>query len=78
VTGAPDQARQPENLIQGLLREIDRVEESARTYDSLPGGVGALGAALMRNSITIARAAIAGGDVIAMLRAYADLQGYES
>lgn len=65
-----------ENIIEGIQRQCDRVREILPLYDEIPTGVFA--ATMMRNSIKAAEAAIASGDVLAMLAAYKDLEGYEA
>lgn len=66
----------PENIIEGIQRQCDRVRKILPLYDEIPTGVFA--ATMMRNSIKAAEAAIASGDVLAMLSAYKDLEGYEA
>lgn len=66
----------PENIIEGIQRQCDRAREILPLYDEIPTGVFA--ATMMRNSIKAAEAAIASGDVLAMLAAYKDLEGYEA
>lgn len=66
-----------ENLIEGIQRQCTRLREDVLPhYDAIPTGVFA--ASMMRASIKMAEAAIASGDVIAMLKAYNDLEGYEA
>ena len=63
------------NLIEGLMAEIERNEELARVYDTIP--TGALGAMLIRQDLKRARAAIASGDVIEEMRVYDALKNNE-
>lgn len=62
------------NLIDGLLKEINRVRELIKEYESLPDNAGFFGASMMKNSIANAEKAIASGDVVAELKAYQDLK----
>ncbi|MPS27593.1 MAG: hypothetical protein E2576_11170 [Alcaligenaceae bacterium] len=71
-----DTGERPENLIEGIQRQCNRVREILPLYDEIP--TGAFAAAMMRRSIAGAELAIARGDVIAMLAAYRDLAGYEA
>lgn len=64
------------NIIDGILNEIDRVQELVLEYESLPSGAGMLGAALMKQSIAHGKKVISSGDAIEALRAYADLQSH--
>ncbi|WP_323017755.1 hypothetical protein [Castellaniella sp.] len=50
-------------------------EDVLPEYDAIP--TGAFAARLMRQSIRAAEAAIASGDVVAMVSAYGDLEGYQ-
>lgn len=66
----------PENLTEGLLREMDRCRELARQYESI-GPAGWFGRANIVASIKAAEGAIASGDAVEMLRCYERLQGHE-
>lgn len=46
-------------------------------HEALPGGAGMIGAALMRAELDIAARALASGDVVAIVRSYAELKGFE-
>lgn len=61
-----------------LPREMARVRELLPIYDGLPGGAGMFAATLMRADLDKAANALAEGDVVAMIRIYADLTGYKS
>ena len=61
------------NLIEGLQEELTRNREVLTEYEAIP--TGAFGALMIRQAITAAEAAIASGDVVAMLRCYKELQG---
>lgn len=65
----------PDTLAAALPREMVRVAGLIPLYRQVENG--GLAAALMQASIDRAQEAIAGGNVIEMLRAYADLQEYE-
>lgn len=66
-----------ENLMTGLLSQMNRVRETITEYERLPGGVGMIGASLMRQDIARAERAIASGDVIEMLVCYSKLESVE-
>ena len=63
-----------ETLAEALPREQQRVRELLPMYDAVPNGNFA--AAMMRNSLARAEQAATSGDVVAMLAAYEDLNGY--
>ena len=65
-----------DSLADALPREIERVQELLPLYDEIPTGIFA--STMMRNSINAALAALAHGDVLAMLRCYGDLKGYSA
>jgi hypothetical protein len=65
------------NLMDGLLKEMNRVRELITEYKSLPGGAGMLGASLMAINIQMAEKAISNGDVIEMLVQYEKLKNCE-
>lgn len=66
-----------EALGDALPREMARVrDEVIPIYDSVP--MGHLAAGMMRQSLDLATKALAEGDVIAMLRVFEDLKGYEA
>lgn len=66
-----------ENIIEGIQRQCARIrDEVLPLYDEIPAG--RFAASMMRNSIQDAEAAVASGDVIAMVKAYHDLEGYEA
>lgn len=66
-----------ENLIEGLQREMNRVREIIKEYESLPKNAGALAAMMMKQSIKNAEEKIAAGDTIEMIQAYSELETYE-
>jgi hypothetical protein len=66
-----------ENLMEGLLSQMNRVRNVIKEYEQLPGGVGMIGASLMKIDIQKAERAIATGDVIQMLQCYSALERIE-
>ena len=64
-----------ENLMDGLIKEMNRAREVLKMYEEIPQG--AFGAVFIRQSITEAEKAISSGDVVAMLAAYHDLKEIE-
>ena len=66
---------EPQNLMDGLLSEMNRVREIKAEYDKIPEG--GIAAAMMRMSIESAEKAISNGDTIQMLACYEDLKAYE-
>ena len=67
----------PENLMDGLFSEMNRVREIAEEYDSLPRGAGAFAALSMRFEIRNTETAIKDNDVIKMMSCYKSLKEYE-
>lgn len=63
--------------MEGLLSQMNRVRETIKEYEQLPGGVGMIGASLMKIDIQKAERAIATGDVIQMMVCYTALEGIE-
>lgn len=66
---------QSDTLAAALPREMVRVTQITGEYRQIE--MGFIAAALMEAAVERAQKAIEAGDVVAMLRAYADLQGYE-
>ena len=66
--------KKTENLIEGLLSEMNRVRELIKEYEDLPGGVGFFGSSIMKVKIQQAEKAISEGDVIKELQAYEELK----
>lgn len=66
-----------ENLMQGLLSQMNRVRETIKEYEQLPGGVGMVGASLMKIDIQKAERAIATGDVVQAMVCYSALERIE-
>lgn len=69
--------KQGPNLVEALTNEILRVTEISREYKSVPGGAGTLAAYVMDMQIEKARKAQASGDILQMIPALQDLQGFE-
>lgn len=65
------------NLIEGLMDEMNRNRELIKVYESLDGGVGAFGAAMMKQDVAEAERAISTGDIIAELQVYEKLKSNE-
>lgn len=65
------------NLLEGTLKEIDRVQEIVKEYESLPNGAGNFAAHFMRIDIKQAKESITENDVVKMLVAYKKLKEYE-
>ena len=64
------------SLGHALPQEQARVRALKELYLGLPGGVGRPAAFLMERSLAAADMAATSGDVVAMLTAYQDLQGF--
>lgn len=58
-----------------LPREIERVQELVKEYESVPNGH--IAASLMRQDIKKAHDAMISGNIVGMLAAYEVLKGYE-
>ena len=66
-----------ENLMSGLLEEMNRVRELIKEYEHpMLKGAGFLGAAFMKISIQNAERAISENDVVKMLICYEDLKSH--
>ncbi len=66
-----------ENLTEGLQRQMNRVREIVKVYESLPKNAGMFAATMMKQSIVNSENAISIGDTIEMIACYKDLEGYE-
>ena len=64
------------NLIEGLQQEMNRCRDLIKVYEEI-GSAGAFGKMVIENSIKSGEAAIASGDVVAMVAAYQDLKQRE-
>lgn len=66
-----------ESLAEGLPRQIARVRDEVVPAYLAVGPAGALALLFIRQSLDAASKAMIEGDVVAMLRAYENLRGYE-
>ena len=66
-----------ETLIEGLQRQMNRVREIIKVYETLPKNAGLFAATMMEQSIEFTEAQIAKGDTIEMIACYKDLEEYE-
>lgn len=69
--------KQPDNLMDGLLSEITRVNKIIAEYKSLPKGAGMFAAGFMLIDINAAEKAIADGDTVKMIIIYKKLKEWE-
>ena len=66
-----------ESLGEALPKEQARVRELIRQYrDPILGGAGEIAARMMEASLQAADRAVMSGDVVEMIKAHKDLQGY--
>jgi hypothetical protein len=65
-----------ETLGEALPKEMARVRELLPMYDAIPTGIFA--ATMMRADLDAAAKAMAEGDVVAMLRVYESLKGFQA
>ena len=63
-----------QNLMSGLLSEMNRVRELITEYKSLPNGAGMFGATIMKHKIEVAERSISSGDIVDMLIQYQKLK----
>lgn len=63
------------SLGEALPREIERVQELIKEYESVP--MGHIAASMMKADIKKAHDAMISGDIVGMVRLYAELKGYE-
>lgn len=68
---------EPDNLMEAMLSEINRVKELITEYSNLPNGIGKMGAVLLRNDVAMAEKSIANDDVVEMLAMYHKLKQCE-
>lgn len=67
------------SLAEAFPKEQARVRELIVMYrDPVLNGAGNFAAAMMEQSLAAADRAIMSGDVVAMIRCYEDLKGYEA
>jgi len=62
------------NLMDGLLSEIERVQQLLKQYEELPNGSGVFGSLIMRQKIKMAKDSISSSDVVNMLVQYQSLK----
>jgi len=67
-----------QNLMDGLLSEMNRVRELITEYKSLPNGAGMFGATIMKHQIEAAERSISSGDVVDMMLQYQKLKSFTS
>lgn len=68
--------QQPQNLMEAVIAECNRCRALVREYEAI-GPAGFFGATVIGAGIVEAERAMESGDVVALLRAYEDLRGYE-
>jgi hypothetical protein len=61
-----------ENLMDGLMDELNRNRELLKEYQKIPTGM--FGAAFIKNDIEMGEKAIREGDTVEMVKAYARLK----
>lgn len=61
-----------------IVKEMARVREIIPIYDALPGNVGIFASTLMRQALDRAARALAEGDIVAIVRSYEELRGFEA
>lgn len=66
-----------ENLMSGLLSEIDRVKEVLEVYESLPNNAGLFASITMKADIQRARQSIIEDDTVKMVYYCQALKGYQ-
>jgi hypothetical protein len=64
-----------DTLADALPREIERVQEIIKEYESVPGGE--IAAMMMRQDIRKAHEAMMSGDLVGMIAAYKELKEYK-
>lgn len=63
-----------ENLVEGLLRQMNRCRELIKHYDEI-GPAGTFGKTMIEQDIKNAEKAMGGGDLVEMIAAYKALEG---
>jgi hypothetical protein len=66
-----------ENLMDGLLEQLNRNRELLKVYEELPNNAGAFGAMFIRQKIKLGELAISENDVVKMMTAYKELKDSE-
>lgn len=64
-----------QNLMDGILSEMNRAREILAMYEEIPQG--AFGAAMIKMSVARAEKAISSGDIVEILKCYNDLKEIE-
>lgn len=67
----------PESLGTAFPKEQARIRELITIYRELPNNAGAFGAMMLEDTLRRADEAAIGGDVLAMLRSFAEMQECE-
>lgn len=65
----------PETLAEALPKEIERVQELIKEYESVP--MGFIAASLMRKDVELALKAIISGDIVGMVIIYKHLKEWK-
>ncbi len=63
-----------ENLMEGLLKELERCKSLKKLYDGLPDKAGVFGSMMIQEAIDMGEVAIKSGDVVQMVKAYESLK----
>jgi uncharacterized membrane protein YgdD (TMEM256/DUF423 family) len=66
-----------ESVGEAFPKEQQRLRELLAIYRGLEGGVGAFGAAGIEQTLQRADQAMASGDVVAIVQAFAEMQGWQ-
>lgn len=69
--------QEPQNLMDGIISEMNRVREIITQYKRLPGNVGGIASSLMADDIKDAEQSIKDGNVIQMMICYSKLKEWE-
>jgi len=69
------ETKEPQNLMEGLFAQMNRVREMMALYRTIP--MGFIAADLMQLALNRAQRSIEQNDVVAMLQSYAELEAYE-
>lgn len=65
----------PENLMEGLEKELERAKKLLEMYNSIRTGL--FGAIMIKRSIEYAESSIQSGDTVEMIKAYGMLKRLE-
>ena len=69
--------KEPQNLMDGLFYEMNRVREIIKEYQELPNNAGLFAWSLMKIDIQRSEKSIRDNDVIQMMVCYTKLKEYE-